>query len=50
MSTIVGENFGIDSSELAKTALKLSMVGENFVIYSSQLAKNALKNCPPSVG
>ena len=40
---MVGENFGIDSSELAKTALKLSMVGVNFVIYSSQLAKNALK-------
>ena len=41
---MVGENFEIYSSQLAKNALKLStMVGENFGIYSSQLAKNALK-------
>ena len=47
LSTMIGENFEIDLSELAKTALKLSMVGEHFVIYSSQLAKNALTNYPP---
>ena len=41
---MVGENFVIYSSQLAKNALKFStMVGENVVIFSSQLAKNALK-------
>ena len=47
---MVGENFGIDSSQLAKNALKMStmVVGENFGIDSSQLATNAVKlNCPP---
>ena len=40
---MIGENFGIDSSQLAKNALKLStMIGENFGIDSSQSAKNTL--------
>ena len=46
LSTILGEKFGIDLSEMAKNALKVStMVGENFGIYPSQVAKtkNALK-------
>ena len=42
---MVGENFGIYSSQLVKNTLKLStMVGENFGIYSSQLVKNTLKS------
>ena len=41
---MVGENFGIYSSEMAKKCTqKSTMVGENFGIYSSQKAKNALK-------
>ena len=44
---MVGENFEIYLSQMAKNALKLStMVGENLEIYLSQMAKNALK-CPP---
>ena len=44
---MVGENFEIYSSQLAKNTLKSStMAGENFEIYSSRLAKNHL-NCPP---
>ena len=40
-STMVGENFEIHSSQIAKHALKLStMVGENFEIYFSQMAKH----------
>ena len=38
---MVGENFDIYFSQMAKYALKLlTMVGENFEIYSSQLAKH----------
>ena len=41
---MVGENFGIHWSQLAKNILKFStVVGENFGILSSQLAKNILK-------
>ena len=41
---MVGENFEIYSTQLAKNKLKSStMVGENFEIYSSQLAKNTFK-------
>ena len=41
---MVGENFEIYLSQMAKNALKLStMVGENFEIHLSQMAKNALK-------
>ena len=44
LSTMVGENFEIYMSQMAKNALKLStMVGENFEIYMSQIAKNTLK-------
>ena len=44
LSTMVGENFEIYMSQMAKNALKLStMVGEMFKIYLSQMAKNALK-------
>ena len=46
-SIMVGQKFGIYSSQLAKNAAKFStMVGENFGIYSFQLAKNALKFQP----
>ena len=41
-STMVGENFEIQSSQTAQNAFHSStMVGENFEIYSSQMAKNA---------
>ena len=43
--TMVGENFEICISEMARNALKLStMVGENFEIYISEMAKNGLSN------
>jgi hypothetical protein len=38
---MVGENFEICLSQMAKNALKLSiMVGENFEIHLSQMVKN----------
>ena len=41
---MVGENFVIFMSHVAKTDLKLStMVGENFVIFMSEMAKTDLK-------
>ena len=41
---MVGENFEINSCQVAKYAFKLStMVGENFRIYLSQVPKNAFK-------
>ena len=43
LSTMVGENFEIYLSQVAKNDLKLSMVRENFEIYLSQMAKNDLK-------
>ena len=40
---MVGENFEIYLSQMAKNDLKLStMVGENFEIYFSRVAKNDL--------
>ena len=43
-STMVGENFGIYLSLLAKNALKFStMVGENYEIHISEVAKNEFK-------
>ena len=43
LSTVVGADFEIYSSQMAKNAFKLYMVGENFNIYSTQMAKNAFK-------
>ena len=44
---MVGENFEICLSQIAKNALKLpTMVGENFEICLSEIAKNGLKNPP----
>ena len=41
---MVGENFEIYTSAMAKNALKSStMAGENFKIYTSEMAKNTLK-------
>ena len=41
---MVGENFEIYLSEMAKNVLKLyTMVGENFEIYLFEMAKNGLK-------
>ena len=41
---MVGENFEIHMSQMAKNELKLStMVGEIFEIHMSQMAKNELK-------
>ena len=41
---MVGENFEIDMSEMAKNVLKWStMVAENFEIDMSEIAKNVLK-------
>ena len=38
---MVGENFEIHTSQMAKNVLKQStMVGENFEIHISQMAKN----------
>jgi len=43
-STMVGENFEIYLSQIAKNALKLTTIyGENFEIYLFQIATNALK-------
>ena len=45
---MVGENFGIYSTQMAKNKLKLStMVRGNFGIYSSQMSKNILKLSTP---
>jgi hypothetical protein len=38
LSTIVGENFEICSSQIAKNTLKLSMVEEKFGLHLSQMA------------
>ena len=44
---MVGENFEIYMSQMAKIRLKLStMVGENIEICWHQMARNAF-NCPP---
>ena len=44
---MVGENFEIYTSQMARMAFKLStMVGEIFEIYTSQMARIAL-NCAP---
>ena len=40
---MVGENFEIHLSQMAKNASKLSMFGENFEIHLAQMAKNASK-------
>ena len=41
---MVGENFEMYLSQMAKTTLKLStVVGENFEIYFSHVAKHAFK-------
>ena len=41
---MVGENFEIDLSQIARNTLKLStMVGENFEIDLFQIVKNTLK-------
>ena len=43
-ASMVGENFEIHSSRMAKIAPKLfTMVGENFEICLSEIAKNAPK-------
>ena len=42
LSTMVGENFEIYTSQMARMGFKLStMVGENFEIYTSQMARMA---------
>ena len=47
---MVGDNFKIYSSQLAKNTIKLSaIVGQKFGIYSSQLAKDILK-CSTMLG
>ena len=44
LSTMVGENYDIYFSQMAKYALKLlTMLGENFDIYLPRMAKYALK-------
>ena len=44
LSNVVGENFEIYTSEMARMAFKLStMVGENFEIYTSEMARMAFK-------
>ena len=41
---MVGEQFEIYLSKMAKTVYKSSMVGEKFEIYSSQMAKIVFKS------
>ena len=49
LSTMVGENFEICISEIARNALKMfPVVGEKFEICISEMARNGLNTvCPP---